>query len=65
MISNILVLTFGFKIQFIPMTSNFQDSSSDDELDIECAQNDKDLQEYVLDKYRNGVFKLFNIIATK
>ena len=62
---NILFLTFGFKIEFIAMAYNFQDSSSDDELDIECIQNEKELLDYVLDKYRNGVFELFNIIATK
>ena len=63
--SNILVLNFGFKIQFIAMASNFQDSSSDDELGVECTQNEKELLDYVLDKYRDGVFKLFSIIATK
>ena len=47
------------------MASNFQDTSSDDEPDIECTQNEKELLDYVLDKYRNGVFKLFNIIARK
>ena len=45
------------------MASNFQDTSSDDELDGECTQNKKELLDYVLDKYRNGVFELFNIIA--
>ena len=35
------------------------------ELDIECTQNEKELLDFVLDKYRNGVFKLFNIIARK
>ena len=47
------------------MASNFQDTSSDDELDVECTQNEKELLDYVLDKYRNGVFELFNIIARK
>ena len=47
------------------MASNFQDTSSEDELDIECTQNEKELVDYVLDKYRNGVFKLFNILARK
>ena len=47
------------------MASNFRDSSSDDELDVECTQNEKELLDYVLDKYRNGVFELFNIIARK
>ena len=56
---------FGFKIQCIAIASNFQDSSSDDELDIECTQNEKELLDFVLDKYRNGVFELFNIIARK
>ena len=47
------------------MASHFQDASSEDDLDIECTQNEKELLDYVLDKYRNGVFKLFNIIARK
>ena len=47
------------------MASNFQDSNSDEELDVECTQNEKELLDYVLDKYRNGVFELFNIIGTK
>ena len=47
------------------MASNFQDTSSDDELDVECTQNEKELLDYVLDKYRNGVFELLNIIARK
>ena len=47
------------------MASDFQDSSSDNELDVECTKNEKELLNYVLDKYRNGVFKLFNIIARK
>ena len=34
-------------------------------MDIECTQNEKELLDYALDKYRNGVFELFNIIATK
>ena len=46
------------------MTSNFQDSSSDDDSDI-AHKMKKELLDYVLDKYRNGVFKLFNIIASK
>ena len=57
MSSNIALLTFGFKIQCIAMASN--------ELDVECTQNEKELLDFVLDKYRNGVFKLFNIIARK
>ena len=36
------------------MASNFRDSSSDDELHVECTQNEKELLDYVLDKYRNG-----------
>ena len=47
------------------MASNFQDTSSEDELHVECTQNEKELVDYVLDKYRNGVFKLFNIITRK
>ena len=47
------------------MTSNFQESSSDNELDVECTQNEKELLDYVLDEYRNSVFELINIIATK
>ena len=39
------------------MASNFQDESSEDEIDIECTQNQKELLDYVLDKYRNGVFE--------
>ena len=47
------------------MASNFQDTSSADEIDVECTQNEKELLDYVLDKYRNGIFELFNIIARK
>ena len=48
------------------MASNFQDSSSDTtDLDIECTQSKKELLDYVLEKYRQGVFELFNIIASK
>ena len=47
------------------MASNFQDTSSEDEIDIECTQNEKELYDFVLDKYRTGVFELFNNIATK
>ena len=32
------------------MASNFQDISSDDELDVECTQNEKELLDFVLDK---------------
>ena len=39
--------------------------SSEDEIDVECRQNEKELLDYVLDKYREGVFELFNIIARK
>ena len=48
------------------MASNYQDSSSDmTDSDIECTQNEKELLDYVLEKYRQGVFELFNIIASK
>ena len=48
------------------MASNYQDSSSDmTDLDVECTQNEKEFLDYVLKKYRLGVFKLFNIIASK
>ena len=48
------------------MASNFQDSSSDTtDLDVECTQNEKELFNYVLEKYRQGIFELFNIIASK
>ena len=47
------------------MAYNFQDSSSDDELDVEFTQKEKELLDFVLDKYRNEVFELFNIIARK
>ena len=47
------------------MASNFQDMCSNDELDVECIENEKELLDYVLDKYRDRVFKLFNIIARK
>ena len=47
------------------MASNFQDSSSEDELGVESTQNEKEFLNYVLDKYRNGVFKLFNMIDSK
>ena len=35
------------------------------DLDVECTQNEKELLDYVLEKYRQGVFELFNIIASK
>ena len=48
------------------MVSNYQDNSSDTtDLDVECTQNGKELLYYVLEKYRQGVFELFNIIASK
>ena len=48
------------------MASNYQDSSFDTtDSDIECTQNEKELLDYVLEKYRQGVFELFNIIASK
>ena len=47
------------------MASNFQDSSSDTDLHVECTQNEKELRDYVLEKYRQGIFELFNIIASK
>ena len=48
------------------MASNFQESSSDTtDLDVECTQNEKELLDYVVQKYRQGVFELFNIIASK
>ena len=35
------------------MVSNYQDSSSDmTDLDVECTQNEKELLDYVLKKYR-------------
>ena len=64
--SNIIFWTFGLNISFIAMASNFQDSSSDTtDSDVKCTQNEKELFDYVLKKYRQGVFKLFNIIASK
>ena len=45
------------------MAYKFQDMSS--ETDIECSQNEKELLDYILDKYRNRVFELFNITARK
>ena len=54
------------KIYLIAMASNYQDSSSDmTESDVECTQNEKEFLDYVLKKYRLGVFKLFNIISSK
>ena len=48
------------------MASNYQDSSSDmTDSDVEYTQNEKELLDYVLEKYRQGVFKLFNIIGSK
>ena len=47
------------------MAPNFQDTSSENELDVECTQNEKELLDYVLDNYRDGVFELFNIIVRK
>ena len=48
------------------MASNYQDSSSDmTDSDVECTQNEKELLDYVLEKYRQGVFELFNIVASK
>ena len=59
-------MTFGLNILFIAMASNFQDSSSDTtNLDVECRWNKMELLDYVLEKYRQGVFELFNIIASK
>ena len=47
------------------MVSNFQDSSSDTtDSDVECTQNEKELLDYVLEKYRQGVFELFSVIAS-
>ena len=39
--------------------------SSEDETDIECTDTDKELLDFVLAKYRDEVFELFNIIARK
>ena len=66
----ILVMTFWIEcmdifIWFSKMAPNFQDTSSEDELDVECTQNEKELLDYVLDNYRDGVFELFNIIVRK
>ena len=48
------------------MASNYQDSSLDmTDSDVECTQNENELLDYVLEKYRQGVFELFNIIASK
>ena len=47
------------------MASKFQNTSSEDEIDVECTQNEKELLDYVLDKYRAGVFELFNLTARK
>ena len=47
------------------MASNSQVTSSEDEIDIECTQNEKELLDYALDKYREIVFELFNIIVRK
>ena len=48
------------------MASNFQDRRSDTtDLDVECTQNEKELLDYILEKYRQGVFELFSIIASK
>ena len=48
------------------MASNYQDSSSDTtDLDVECTQNEKELLDFVLEKYRQGIFELFIIISSK
>ena len=48
------------------MASIYQDSSSDmTDSDIECTQNEKELLDYVLEKKRQGVFELFNMITSK
>ena len=48
------------------MASNFQDSSSNTtDSYVECTQNEKELLDYILEKYRQRVFKLFNIMASK
>ena len=47
------------------MASKFHDMSSEDEIDAEWTETEKNLLDFVLDKYRDGVFELFNIIATK
>ena len=44
------------------MALNFQDRSSEDEIDVEYTQNEKEFMDYVLIKYNYGVFELFNII---
>ena len=47
------------------MSPNFQDTSSENELNVECTQTEKELLDYVLDNYRDGVFELFNILVRK
>ena len=39
--------------------------SSEDEKDVEWTQNEKELLDYILDKYRDWVFELFNIIVRR
>ena len=41
----ILMLTFGFS----DMASNFQDTKSEDEKDVEGTQNEKEFMDFVLD----------------
>ena len=47
------------------MASNFQDTKSEDEIDVEGTQNEKELMDFVVDKYQKGGFELFNIIVRK
>ena len=39
--------------------------SSEEETDIECTDSENELLDFVLAKYRDWVFELFNIIARK
>ena len=34
------------------MASNFQDTKSEDEIDVEGTQNEKELMDFVVDKYQ-------------
>ena len=46
------------------MASNFQDTSSEDEIDVECTENEKELLDYVSDKYRVNQTIPINLISS-
>ena len=47
------------------LRNGFQDLSSEKKTDIECTDSEKELLDFVLAKYRDKVFEIYNIIARK